>query len=158
MIVKEIKDEDFINYQKPSMIVAFPSCTFKCEQECGQKLCQNSTLANSPDIEISPTAIVERYLKNSITKAIVFAGLEPMDSWEDLVALVKEFRKHTVDDIVIYTGYRIDEICAKTYSLGNMFNNIIVKFGRFVPNNAPHFDSILGVNLASPNQYAVRIS
>ena len=158
MIVKEIKDEDFINYKKPSMIVAFPSCTFKCEQECGQKLCQNSNLANSPDIEISPTAIVDRYLKNPITKAIVFAGLEPMDSWEDLVALVKEFRKHTVDDIVIYTGYRIDEICAKTYYLGNMFNNIVVKFGRFVPNNAPHFDSILGVNLASPNQYAVRIS
>ena len=119
---------------------------------------KRQNLVNLPDIEISPAAIVGRYLKNSITKAIVFAGLEPMDSWEDLIALVKEFRQYTLDDIVIYTGYRIDEVCAKTYLLGNMFSNIVVKFGRFVPNNASHFDSILGVNLVSPNQYAVRIS
>ena len=34
--------EDFTNYKKPSMYIAFPSCTFKCEGECGQKICQNS--------------------------------------------------------------------------------------------------------------------
>jgi hypothetical protein len=32
--------------------------------------------------------------------------------------------------------------------------NIIVKFGRYRPNQEPHFDKVLGVELASDNQYA----
>jgi hypothetical protein len=31
---------------------------------------------------------------------------------------------------------------------------VIVKFGRFIPNQKSHYDEILGVNLVSPNQYA----
>ena len=47
MIIKELRDEDFTNYKLPSMVVGFPSCTFKCEKECpGCKgMCQNSSLA-----------------------------------------------------------------------------------------------------------------
>jgi hypothetical protein len=36
--------------------------------------------------------------------------------------------------------------------------NIIIKYGRFIPNHQPHYDEILGVKLASDNQYAERIS
>ena len=158
MIVKEIRDEDFTSYKKPSMVIGFPSCTFKCERECGQKMCQNSTLATAPDIEISVKDIVNRYLQNPITKSIIMAGLEPMDSWNDMVNLIDEFRKHTEDDIVVYTGYTMDEICTKTYWLGNKYKNIIFKLGRFIPNQQPHYDEVLGVKLASNNQYAERIS
>ena len=84
MIVKEIRDEDFTSYKKPSMVIGFPSCTFKCEREAGCKgMCHNSLLATAPDIEISAENIVKRYLQNPLTKAIIFAGLEPMDSWND---------------------------------------------------------------------------
>jgi hypothetical protein len=38
------------------------------------------------------------------------------------------------------------------------FSNIIIKFGRFIPNQEPHYDEVLGVKLASDNQYARRIS
>ena len=38
------------------------------------------------------------------------------------------------------------------------FDNIIIKFGRYIPNKQSHYDNILGVNLASDNQYAVKIS
>jgi hypothetical protein len=38
------------------------------------------------------------------------------------------------------------------------FKNIIIKFGRFVPNQEKHYDEVLGIELASPNQYARRIS
>ena len=34
------------------------------------------------------------------------------------------------------------------------FKNIIIKFGRYVPNQKEHYDEILGINLASSNQYA----
>ena len=37
------------------------------------------------------------------------------------------------------------------------FANVIIKFGRFIPNQKPHFDEVLGVELASPNQYAVEL-
>lgn len=158
MIVKEIRDEDFTSYKKPSMVIGFPSCTFKCERECGQKMCQNSALVTAPDIEISVKDIIDRYLQNPITKSIIMAGLEPMDSWSDMVNLIDEFRKHTEDEIIIYTGYKMEEICKKTYWLGNKYKNIIFKFGRFIPNQQPRYDQILGINLASNNQYAERIS
>ena len=159
MIVKEIRDEDFTSYKKPSMIIGFPSCTFKCERECGRKgMCQNSALATAPDIEVSVENIVNRYLQNPITKAIIFAGLEPMDSWSDMVSLIDEFRQHTEDEIIVYTGYRIDEICQKTYWLGNKYKNIIFKMGRFIPNLPPRYDEILGIKLVSNNQYAEVIS
>ena len=165
MIVKEIRDEDFTSYKKPSMVIGFPSCTFKCERECGCKdMCQNLALATAPNIEISFDSIVDRYLKNPITKAIIMAGLEPFDSPLALPELIEEFRKHTNDDIVIYTGYREEELLygfaslKEAYDKIKQFKNIIIKFGRFVPNQQPHYDEVLGIKLASDNQYAERIS
>lgn len=157
MIIKQLVDEDFVNYKKPSMFIAFPFCTFKCEKECGLKMCQNSELIQSPDIEIKPLRIVERYISNPITKAIVLGGLEPFDSWRDLKSLVSLLRTQTLDDIVIYTGYKEEEIETQLQYLC-IYPNIIIKFGRFVPNQTPHYDNVLGVNLASDNQYAKYIS
>ena len=158
MKLKCLIDEDFVNYKKPSLFLGFPSCTWKCEKECGQKMCQNKELALSPDIEISCKTIVDRYMQNPITKAVVMGGLEPFDNWEDLVNLIHEFRKHTQDFIIIYSGFYLSEINDKVEYLRQNYDNIIVKFGRFVPNQEPHYDEVLGIKLASPNQYAERIS
>lgn len=158
MIVKEIRDEDFTSYKKPSMVIGFPSCTFKCERECGCKgMCQNFALTTAPDIKIHVRAVVQRYRTNPITSAVICAGLEPFDSWEDLWLFVKHFRCHSDDDIVIFTGYNKEEICDKVKLL-SCYKNIIIKYGRFIPNQQPHYDPILGVKLASDNQYAERIS
>lgn len=154
MRVKGIIDEDFQNFKHPSMYIAFPDCSFKCDKECGMPVCQNSTLATSPNIDIEPSKIVERYMKNPITKAIVLSGLEPFDSYQELRELVKLFRKETYDPIVIYTGYTEDEIKEKVSEI-SYERNIIIKFGRFIPNQPHKFDSILGVELASNNQYSV---
>lgn len=153
MKLKGITFEDSINYKKISMVIAFPYCTFKCNKE----LCQNSHLALSPNIEVSIQSIVQRYLNNHITSAIVCQGLEPFDSWDDLYLLIKEFRHYTQDDIVIFTGYDEKEILQQTLVLSK-FPNIIIKFGRYIPNQKKHYDNILGVKLASDNQYALRIS
>lgn len=141
------------------MVIGFPSCTWKCEKECGMRVCQNGTLAQAPDKTIGVNTIVNRYINNHITKAIIMAGLEPLDSAEDLQILISYLRVSTQDDIVIYTGYTEDEIKYKEiYNFLLHANNIIVKFGRFVPNQQPHYDNVLGVKLASDNQYARRIS
>lgn len=153
MVVKKIIDEDFTNYKKPSMFICSPRCTMKC----GEELCQNSPWLKQPDIEIDPIDIIQRYENNGLTKAIIFAGLDPLDSWADLYSFIFVFRSVTDDDIVIYTGYNKCEITDKIEQL-KQFSNIIVKFGRYIPNQQPHYDEVLGVDLASDNQYAEKIS
>ncbi len=159
MLIKGLVDEDFVNYKKPSMYIAFPNCSFKCDKEAGCSICQNSSLAQEPNITMSCLDIVRRYLDNPITKALVFGGLEPFDSSEHLFLLITLLRTQTEDDIVIYTGYTEKE--CEEYGLINevkQYKNIIIKFGRFIPNQEKHYDEVLGVELASPNQYARRIS
>lgn len=157
MIIKQLIDEDFTNYKKPSMFIGFPSCNWKCERDCGMRVCQNSALAQSQNIEVETSTLVERYLSNPITKAVVCGGLEPFDTWRNLKRFIVEIRHKTEDDIVIYTGYKEEEVQNQLAYL-RPYRNIIVKFGRFIPNQEPHYDEVLGVNLASDNQYARRIS
>jgi hypothetical protein len=38
------------------------------------------------------------------------------------------------------------------------YPNIIVKFGRFIPDAESKFDEVLGITLASYNQFAIKIS
>lgn len=155
--LKGLVDEDFINYKKPSMFISFPKCSFKCDKECGSKVCQNSSLATSPSVFVKINKLVHRYLSNPITKAIVIGGLEPFDSPIELFTLIDKIRENTDDDIVIYTGYTENELTDKIIML-SLEKNIIIKFGRFIPNQNSHYDSILGVNLSSGNQYAKVIS
>ena len=158
MKVKGIIFEDFVNYKKPAMTIEFPICKdFKCDKECGQKICQNSDLVNSPNEDISIIRIVKTYMENNITNAIVFQGLEPFDSKHDLYQLIKVFREYTKDDIVIYTGYTEEELDYEIQVLKRLFKNIIIKFGRFIPNQPSYYDETLGVFLASSNQYAKKI-
>ena len=157
MLIRGLIEEDFVNYKKASMFIVFPTCTFKCEKDCGIKCCQNSAVVKSAAIEIDAKILVDRYINNPITHAIVCGGLEPIDSFDDLLELVKLVREKTDDDIVIYTGYNKNEIL-KEIRILREFPNIIIKFGRFKPNDAHKFDEILGVELASANQYAEKVS
>lgn len=153
MKIKGLITEDFVNYKKASMTIIFPYCTFKC----GKDYCQNSPLTKSPIIEISIDDLVNRYNNNPITEAVVMQGLEPFDSWSDLKEFIKKIREYNNDDIVIYTGYNKDEVIEYVKEL-SVYPNIIVKFGRYIPNQDGHYDDVLGVHLASNNQYAERIS
>lgn len=138
------------------MFIGMPYCSFKCDRECGSQVCQNSELATAPIIEISDENIIKRYLDNDITEAIVFGGLESFDSFDELYTFIAALRKETCDYVVIYTGYNENEVKDYIDKLSK-FCNIIVKFGRFIPNSIKRYDEILGVELASDNQYAREI-
>ena len=159
MIVKGIIFEDTVNYKKISMTIEMPYCSFKCDKECGEPVCQNSALAAAPDIHIYIPDLLDKYINNPMTEAIVFQGLEPLDSFDELLMFLILLRnsKQCMDDVVIYTGYDKKEVNGKIHDLMK-FPNIIVKFGRYIPNQESHYDPLLGVELASPNQYAERIS
>ena len=153
MKIKGLITEDFVNYKKASMTIIFPYCTFKC----GKDYCQNSSLAKTPIIEISIDDLVNRYINNPITEAVVMQGLEPFDSWNDLKEFVQKLREYNNDDIVIYTGYYKEEIADKL-SLLSKYKNIVIKYGRYIPCQEKHYDEVLGVYLISDNQYAEKIS
>ena len=158
MVIKGLVDEDFVNYKKPSMFIVFPSCTWKCDRECGERVCQNGALANTPNIEVDFKTIVKKYINNPITSAMVMGGLEPMDSYQDVVDIIAYLRAtNNNDDVVIFTGYEKSELQDKIPELYS-FGNVIIKWGRYIPNQNPHYDPILGVQLTSDNQYAEVIS
>ena len=92
-------------------------------------------------------------MNNPITKALVCGGLEPFDSWDDLQCLILNFRYYTNDDIIIYTGYYKEEIDKEKINWLKLYSPIIIKYGRFIPNNEEYFNNDLGVKLASKNQY-----
>lgn len=135
------------------MVLEFPYCTFKC----GKDVCQNSQLENKNIINTSVSTLVNKYINNPITESVVCQGLEPMDSFEELIEFIRAFRELTDDDVVVFTGYNEDEVVDKIYKL-QKYKNIIVKFGRYVPNRKSQYDDLLGVTLMSSNQYAKQIS
>ena len=160
MKIKDLIEVDCINYKKPSMFIATSQCTFKCDKEANCQVCQNSQLAAAPSVEISAAELWERYLNNPITSAVIIAGLEPFDTPNDLIAFLEEGRRRNVLEkkfttIIIYTGYTEEEVCNQFDWVYEYlyYYPLIIKYGRFIPNQESHYDNILGVNLASDNQY-----
>lgn len=159
MEIKQLLDEDFVNYKKPSMFIGTITCNWKCciEQGIDISICQNSALANAETIDVPTDEIFRRYINNYITSSVVIGGLEPIVQFEEVEELIKYFRDNGCNDtFVIYTGYDRSEIEDKVQKLKS-YGNIVMKFGRFIPGEERHFDEVLGVFLASDNQYGERI-
>ena len=159
MLLVNLIQEDFTNYKKPSLFLGFPKCSGKCNKIAGKIVCQNEELKNAKKIDVSIQEIIDLYINNPITKAIVCGGLEPLDTPEELIDLIESFRYFTDDDIVIYTGYTEKEV-KNMLIYGHLlqYPNIIIKYGRYLEGHVQHFDEILGVYLASNNQYARNIT
>lgn len=153
--LKGIIYEDFVNYKKPCMTLEMPFCSFKCDKECGEKWCQNADLINLDIREVDIKVLEAFYRSNDLAEALCFQGLEPFDTYDEMLEFITEFGKHSSDDIVIYTGYNRKEIdetkleALKAAAAGD----VIIKWGRFIPYRESRYDEILGVTLASDNQY-----
>lgn len=158
MKVKNILIEDLINYKKISLFIGTPTCNGKCWREKGlpSDTCQNFTLCNQQDVELSNQELINMFDKNILQEAVVFGGLEPFEIFADILEFIHDFRKDHDNDIVIYTGFEENEINGYIKIL-SLYKNIIIKFGRFIPNDKPIFDNLLGVNLASSNQYSKKV-
>lgn len=159
MKLKFIKRDDFVNYKKCSMFLGTTSCDWKCckESNIPCSICQNYPWSNNPIKEFNNKDIINMYLKDGLEESIIFGGLEPMLQFQELVSFIDEFRKVSEDDIVIYTGYYKAEI-KKEIEILKKYKNIIIKFGRYIPNRNSRYDDVLGITLISDNQYAEKIS
>lgn len=160
MEVLRLVDERLSDYRLPTLMIAVLSCDWKCAREAGfsASLCQNHNLEGTEPLVISPQEIFEVYSHNPITQGILFGGLEPFLQFDEMMDVIRYFRANGCNDpIIIYTGYTEEELADEIDYL-SQWSSIIVKFGRFIPNQAPHFDPVLGVSLVSDNQYAKVIS
>ena len=162
--LKDIIMEDFLNYKKPSMFLITCRCDWKCciEQHIPITSCQNNNIINMSEKVFDYSDILNLYYSDDITKSIVIGGLEPLLQWDEVYGLIKYIRAYQnennliEDDIVIYTGYNKEEILQYIEQL-KVFNNIIIKYGRYIPGRNSKYDDILGINLISDNQYSEKI-
>lgn len=160
ILLKGIKLEDFVQYKMPCMFLITSICDWKCclENNLDISICQNSSLAKEKPKEFLYETIYSGYVNNDISKSVVIGGLEPFLQFEEIKGLIQFFRDNKNNcDFVIYTGYNKEEIKNQVEKLSR-FSNIYIKFGRYVPNQQSHLDEVLGVILASPNQYGEKIS
>ena len=103
--------DGFIDRNVADVTIDCYSCSFKCDKLSGRQVCQNGALANSPNIKISVGRLVERYLNNPLSNAVVFGGLEPFEDIDNVVMFIDMMRSSgNNDDSVIYTGYTEEEI------------------------------------------------
>lgn len=150
------------------MFIATTECDWKCCKECGKNICQNMQLAQMSDVEISPETLISRFKANFISEAIVFGGLEPLYAPDNHVHAFNEFSHYIYllphfTDVVVYTGYYPSEIHYSNFQFwqaqtNSIHGNLIFKFGRYIPNKPSRRDPILGVELASNNQFAININ
>lgn len=173
MRLKAVKPDDFTNYKDPegwsSLFIGMGTCDWKCCIAAGipVETCQNSELAQAPIVELKAADLLKRYAWES--GSVVVGGLEPFNDMESLKELATAYRDFVsylnseteLDKLVIYTGYNPDEVINRVEEIYNIVKGkltLIVKFGRFVPGQKPHFDDVLGVELVSDNQFAKRIT
>lgn len=159
--VFNINECDFVNYKEPTFIIySGISCTFKCNTDSKINFCQNYDLLNQKVVNYGIKECIKKYASQNFVHTITFQGLEPLDNLKQLLWFIYYFRQAYKDKIIIWTGYTKEECEDLIYLIKEKmsWNNIIIKFGRFVPNKESHYDEVLGIKLASPNQYAERIS
>lgn len=159
MRVKGVTVEDFSNYKLPALFIATAFCDWKCCRENGleEGTCQNRSLASARTLDISAETVYELFAGNDITEAVVIGGLEPMLQIREITDLIRYFRGHgELCQFVIYTGYDRDEVAGYLHDLKSL-GNIIIKFGRYLPDRPERYDDVLGVTLSSDNQYAVEL-
>ena len=153
----DVKTDNITDYKKTSLLLAFPYCTGKC------KGCQNEYLWKDPPTKnYNPIDILNLYNKLNTHEAVVMAGLEPFDSFNDVLELINLFVfNEKAIDIVIYTGYNKDEYIKlfqekliKVFKSGYIDNKrLIIKLGRYDEDQKQSWNSyILGVNLSTKNQ------
>lgn len=151
--------EVFQDYKKSALLFSTCYCDWKCctELNIDISVCQNSKISMQREVNLPFHRILDM-VRNSITDAVIFGGLEPFLQADELVQCIQYLRNNGVKkDIVIYTGYYIEEISTETLLFLSL-NQVILKCGRYIPNRSSKYDEVLGITLASDNQYGVYLA
>ena len=143
--------EVFQDYKKSALLFSTCFCDWKCCIE-NPSICQNQKIVRQENIELSFSEVLNM-VNHSFTDAVIFGGLEPLLQADEVVQCIHYLRQNGVSkDIVIYTGYYLEEIDDNTLK---HLSGCILKCGRFIPDRPNRYDEVLGVTLVSDNQYGI---
>lgn len=151
--------EVFQDYKKSALLLCTCFCDWKCCTELGRdkSMCQNSTLKEVAIKKIPFSEIFDMVTRNTVIDAVIFGGLEPFIQINQVIQCIEYLRERGMTkDILIYTGYYIEEIDEAIIERLKE-SDVILKCGRYIPDRPPKFDDILGVTLASDNQYSIEL-
>jgi pyruvate-formate lyase-activating enzyme len=139
-------------------LIATVNCDWKClkEQNLPLSTCQNSHTCDIGNKEIELKELVARFNDNVLSECVIWAGLEPMLQFEEMLCFINEFRKTNNEEVIIFTGYYPEELKWHIEKLKS-FSNLIIKFGRYIKNSKPIRDNLLKIELVSENQFSKRI-
>lgn len=106
--------------------------TIGCLHHC--KNCSNPELwEDNPDKEISVDEIIKCVRNVQNADGITITGGDPFLQLEELDALVSELKKIGYEDILVYSGYTIDEIQAMGSVAEHVLDSIAILIdGRYV--------------------------
>lgn len=161
MFLIDVKTDNVVDYKKTSILLVFPYCSGKCGPSC-----QNWNLRKlhqTDYINVTSQDIVQLYKSLDTHNAVVMAGLEPLDSLDDVLSIIDRINlQRKACDIVIYTGYteeeyneKFEQKIIKAFKANSRYPNkkLIVKIGRYDEDfKKPWHSNVLGVNLATTNQ------
>ena len=162
----DVKTDNMTDYKKTSLLLVFPMCSGKCGEKCQNYHMIGKTKTKNFKIK----SIIELYNNLKQHQAIVCAGLEPFDTFDDLYNIFEAFLSNIKPvDFVIYTGYtydelhktkQIDDLLKCFYKHLNISKNLIIKFGRYNEDQScnSYISKILGVKLATGNQHVIKFS
>lgn len=140
--------ETITDYRKSTLYLCGYICTLGCKD------CFHNELKKNHPTTLSIEKLFTDYISTTSCDAILFSGLNWLEQIEELFVLIHYIRSNHINkDIVIYTGYDKHEISDKIAMLSK-FDNIIIKYGRFDATLPPRYDDVLGITLASSNQWA----
>lgn len=126
------------------------SCTWKC------KNCCNIHYKDYKDFyKRTIWEIINDYDRNKLVSTLILSGLEPFDNFDIMLSLIHWFRVFFEDDIVIYSGYELKEIEEYIKPLSSY--NVLVKYGRYMPNKNHIYNEDLELYLSSDNQRTIHI-
>lgn len=168
----DVKTDDITDYKETSLLLCFPHCSGKCTG-CHSQHLITKYQEHPEEIKNYPLiSICKLYNQLDTHSAIVMAGLEPLDSLEDVLSVIQCITaicdKHTT--FVIYTGYNKQEYTQKFEKkivdtlinfndIYSKLNDLVVKVGRYDKTDSSdsgYFNYTLGVKLATSNQITMK--
>lgn len=173
-----VNTDNITDYKKTSLFLVFPYCSGKCGDKC-----QNKHLRTMSKTKYKNRDIIKLYQSLDTHEAVVCGGLEPFDSFDELLQLMRDFSYQDKNvDFVIYTGYDYANnpgypytkenssayfyakdafnMLIKYWPMGTNKGNLIIKFGPYDENriNKSWHSNVLGVDLATDNQAVIVVS
>ena len=141
--IASLLPESQVNGPGRRSVVHLQGCSLACPG------CFNRHTHEEGEGRLVPVAEVVNFLVTHAVDGVTISGGEPFQQEESLLRLVRMLRQHGVESILIFTGYRYDEVVALPLGAAILEDVDVLIAGRYEATQATR-----GSLMASMNQRA----